>query len=352
MKDGIVINDSYRKNLKEEVSASAGLPRMRGAVEVFEKNKDGILTKIREKHNLIVYGGREWLLRRAFGVSIDGNDSNIYNKVIRWFAVGNGGGEPGNPLQAGATYGSDTALLQQVRLRSDLTVGDVGYTMYGSDSDQDHGYYKHFASVVMKEDHANPYDDSGVVRYPPLIAEIRIELSSDDANGGAYEDLNEAALFVADPTDTSGPGGAEDPGYAASSGGTAIGDTSVIQVIKENDYAIYVLNTTDLQNVAEMPGVAVGDYMYVTRVTGTANTIAQASQALIVDLYDGATGRSAYIVVEKPDAVDEDPIVAGQMTAYAVSKLVTPYSMFSRVTFSSIRKTVDREIVFLWKIYF
>ena len=342
MKDGIVINDSYRKNLKEVVSANVGQPRMKGSVEVFEKDRNGILTKIREKHNLIVYGGREWLLRRAFGVSIDGNDSDIYNKVIRWFAVGNGGGEPGNPLQAGATYGSDTDLLQQVRLRSDLTVGDVGYEMYGSNSDEDHGYYKHFASVVMKEDHANPYDDSGVVRYPPLIAEIRIELSSDDANGDSYEDLNEACLFVADPDVT-------DPGGESSSGG-AIGNIDVTKITKDGDYAIYYLDTYDL--ATDVGTVNVGDYLWVTGATNIGNNITEANERMIVDIYtgEGPAVRQAYVVVENSSAVDET--CGASVTGYLVSKTITPYICFSRCSFSSIRKVVDREICFLWRIYF
>jgi len=262
---------------------------------------------------------------------------------MSWFSVGNGGGEPGNPLQAGATYGSDTALLQPVRMRSDLISGDPGYDLYASDYNGDHGYYKSFSSVVVKEDHSNPYVENNITKYPALIAEVRIELSSDDANGGSYEDLNEAALFVSDPT-------SDDPGLDAAIGGGSLGTEDVIRVIKDNDYAIYVLDTTDLDSVSA--NINVGDFMWVDRLAGSDNIILEESKALIVDVYRGETGRNAYIVVEKSDAVDEDPIAVGQVTSHFVDKLIQPYIMFSRVTFSSLRKTVDREIVFLWKIYF
>lgn len=344
------INEFYtKKHLREKVDVLAGpvgKSRLRGAVEIYDKNSNGTLNKIRQKENLIVYEGRSWLLKRAFGEMIIGSESDIYNKIIRWFGVGSGGGEPGNPLQAGATYGHDTNLLQQTRMRTDLVIGDPGYSLYASDYNGDHGYYKKFSSVVIKEDRANPYVINNVTYYPPLIAEIRIELSSDDANGGSYEDLNEAALFVADPSE-------DDPGLLASTGGALTGTADIIKVTKDNDYAIYTLDTTDLSSIDDLDQVNVGDTMWVDgSPINSSNLISEISPALVVDMFNGGTGISAYIVVEKADAVDEDPITPGDVEAHFNDKIIQPYSMFSRVTFSTIRKTVDREIVFLWKIYF
>ena len=345
------IKDGLSKNMKDHLSI--GSPTLRGAVEVFEKDEQGQLQKIRENHNLIVYGGREWLLRKAFGASIQGNESDIYNKEINWFAAGQGGGEPGNPLQAGATVGSDDDLLSMVRLRSDLVSGDPGYTLYASEIGGLHGYYKQFSSVVVKEDHANPYVEDSVTKYPPLIAEIRIELSSDDANGlggvDGWVDLNEAGLFIADPNDP-------DPGLSAAIGGGDLGTIAVRQVVKDGDYGIFILNTIDLAGDVSAD-INQGDYLWSGRDIGTDNVIPELEQLLIVDVYNGETGKYAYIVVEYPETVDEDwgvgpyPTTAN-LRARINNKSIAPYIMFSRVTFSTLRKTVDREIVFLWKIYF
>lgn len=338
----IELNDTYSKTMKDKVSVTSGSPR--GEVSIFEK-KNGKLGKLLHKSNMIVFSGRSWLLRKAFGTSLDGNDSNIYNKEIRWFGCGNGGGEPGNPLQAGPTLGQDTDLYQAVRMRSDLTISDPGYSMYASDYSGNHGYYKKFSSVIVREDHANPYTIDNVTSYPPLIAEIRIELSSDDSNSGAYEDLNEAALFLADPN-------VVDPGAEAAQGGVEVGVGNVIKVTQDSDYAIYYLESDDI--ATDIPGFAIGDYVWVNNaaVPLDPNNILESGQQMIVDMYNGDPGvRKGYIVVEKPGVSDTDYIPTYPV-AHFVTKSITPYIMFSRVTFSTIRKTVDREIVFLWKIYF
>jgi hypothetical protein len=340
----IQLNDNYSNTLREEVRVVCSQPRPKGEVTICEK-KNGKLIPIFHKDNLIVFSGRHWLLRRAFGVSMDGNVSSIYDKTIRWFGVGNGGGEPGNPLQAGATYGQDENLYQPVRIRSDLDPADPGYTMYASDYNGNHGYYKRFSSVVIREDHANPYTVGNVTKYPPIIAEIRIELSSDDADGGSYEDLNEAALFVSDvysPVD--------DPGLHYATTGTELGTGDVIKVATDGDYAIYYIDTYDLATL--IPNIRVGDSMWVDAPIIDVNRIVQSAPALVVDLYNGeAAVRKGYIIVEKPGAMDTD-YTPTYPVAHINDMTITPYIMFSRVTFSTIRKTVDREIVFLWKIYF
>jgi hypothetical protein len=349
-KQVVNIKDGLSKNMKDELAITG--PNLRGAVEIYDKDLDGKLSLIRQKHNLIVYGGREWLLRKAFGTQIPGNEAAIYNKEIAWFAAGQGGGEPGNPLQAGATTGGDTTLLSMVRLRSDLVDGvDPGYSQYASDGvSGDHGYYKQISGVVIKEDHANPYVEDSVTKYPPLIAEVRIEVSADDANGlggvDGWVDLNEAGLFCADPDEA-------DPGLLSSTGGGALGNRDVRQVVDDGDYAIYILDSVELD--ADVPGVNQGDFLWADRVSGSGNDIDEAAPLLIVDVYAGETGRYAYVVVEKSDIVAEDLFGdgnLGNLEAYLVNKQIDPITMFSRVTFSTIRKTVDREIVFLWKIYF
>jgi len=344
LNDRISGNPRLEDNLREKVSIASG--NMHGEVSIFERDKKSGLTKLIQKSNMIVFSGRAWLLRKAFGTSLDGNDSGIYNKELRWFGAGNGGGEPGNPLQAGPTLGQDTGLYQPVRLRSDLTIADPGYSLYASDYQGNFGYFKRFSSVSIREDQANPYTINNVTNFPPLIAEVRIELSSDDANSASYEDLNEAALFVADPAST-------DPGSDAVSGGSEYGTgTNVLKVSTDGDYAIYYLDSYNIS--ADVGPVKPGDFLWMSNAAYPLdpNIISSSGKVMIVDIYNGDLGvKKGYIVVEKPGALDTD-YAPTYPIAHMVAKTVTPYIMFSRVTFSTVRKTVDREIVFLWKIYF
>ena len=206
MKQKITIRDNYSNKMRDGVSSE-----LRGQVEVQVRNtKDGTIES-QQNHNLIVYGGREWLLRRIFGKMINDNDYAA-NSGIKWVGFGCGGGEPGNPLQTGTTVGSDNDLYQPVRIRFDAdnnSVSQAGYyaSRVLSNGAVVPGYYKRISNVTIKEDHANPYIENGVTKYPGLIAELRIELSADDCNGKNYEengklisyqDINEIALFVSD----------------------------------------------------------------------------------------------------------------------------------------------------------
>lgn len=206
--------ENYSKTLREDVSSND----LRGYVEVNVKNVKTGEIEHQENHNLIVYGGREWLLRKIFGkmivtVNDDYNDF-IQNSGITWVGFGCGGGEPGNPLQCGTTMGSDKDLYQPVRVRFE----DDSNTLPQSKNYASRvlpngtvipGYFKKISNITIKEDHANPYVQDGVTKYPSLIAELRIELSADDCNGVnytengnlvAYQDINEVALFIADQT--------------------------------------------------------------------------------------------------------------------------------------------------------
>ena len=102
--------ENYSKTLREDVSSSD----LRGYVEVNVKNIKTGEIEHQENHNLIVYGGREWLLRKIFGKMIvtanDDYNDFIQNSGITWVGFGCGGGEPGNPLQCGTTMGSDKDL--------------------------------------------------------------------------------------------------------------------------------------------------------------------------------------------------------------------------------------------------
>ena len=212
MKQTIKISENFSNKLREGVSSD-----LKGYVEVDVKNiKTGEIEHT-ENHNLIVYGGREWLLKKMFGGLIDDNE-RASKGIIKWVGFGSGGGEPGNPLQTGSTVGSDDDLYQPIRIRfdSDNALSQSGSyaSRILSDGSVVAGYFKKISSVTLKEDHANPYVQDNVTKYPSLIAELRIELSSDDCNGVnytedgkliPYQDINEIALFVADP-DVDDPG--------------------------------------------------------------------------------------------------------------------------------------------------
>ena len=215
MKQTISLTDNYRKRLKDEIcmDPSSGL---RGEVEIRVKNKDtGEIESIQRK-NLIVYGGREWLLKKAFASNCITNDSDALEALRRseilWFGIGSGGAEPGNPLQCGTTYGSDKDLYNPVRLRYEFDTNTQTNPNYASriiNNNVVNGYYKKISYIGIKEDLANPYKVNGTVYYPNLIAEIRLEISTDDCCGQtylekdyekSYADINEAALFIADPS--------------------------------------------------------------------------------------------------------------------------------------------------------
>jgi hypothetical protein len=212
MKQTVTLTDNYRKRLKDEIceGVSGGL---RGEVEIQVRNKETGEIESTQKKNLIVYGGREWLLKKAFAsnVTIDGGIlDTLKNSEIMWFGVGSGGGEPGNPLQCGTTYGSDTDLYNPIRLRYELDTASSSNPNYASriiNGNPISGFYKKISYIGIKEDLANPYKVNGTVLYPNLIAEIRLEISTDDVCGQtyletdferSYADINEAALFIAD----------------------------------------------------------------------------------------------------------------------------------------------------------
>lgn len=212
MKQTVSLTDNYRKRLKDEIytDPTSGL---RGEVEIQIRNKETGEIESTQRKNLIVYGGREWLLKKAFAsnTTLDGGVlDTLRHSEIMWFGVGSGGGEPGNPLQCGTTYGSDTDLYNPVRLRYDISTNGSSNPNYASriiNGNVVSGFYKKISYIGIKEDLANPYKVNGTTLYPNLIAEIRLEISTDDVCGQtyletdfekSYADINEAALFIAD----------------------------------------------------------------------------------------------------------------------------------------------------------
>lgn len=202
------ISDNYGKRLSDEIVGTTGL---KGEVELQLRDKVTGDVQTIKKHNLIVYGGREWLLRKVFNTAINGgfrSDDKLSNSEIMWFGIGSGGGEPGNPLQCGCVYGSNDDLYNPIRMRYDIGNNNPYYASRIMDNgDVVSGYYKKISYVSIKEDLANPYKVNNITKYPNLIAELRLEISSDDCISSTYLekdyemsycDVNEAGLFIAD----------------------------------------------------------------------------------------------------------------------------------------------------------
>lgn len=211
MNKTIILNDNYGKRLRDEIMGDPN-NSLTGEVEIQVKNRKTGEIESQQKHNLIVYGGREWLLKKSFCTNVAENPSFIRNSEILWFGVGNGGGEPGNPLQCGCTYGSDNDLYNPVRLRYEFNTNEQSVNPYYAsrimaNGDVVNGFYKKITYVSVKPDQANPYKVGNKVTYPNLIAELRMEITPDDGTGQTflnndyekgYCDINEAALFIAD----------------------------------------------------------------------------------------------------------------------------------------------------------
>ena len=342
----VKINDNQRRNLDESVSTETNL---KGHVEIFDKLSNGSL-KLIDRQNLIVYQGREWLLRRAFHNQLLGSTVDAEHTSIKWFGVGTGGGEAGNPLQAGATRPWDTDLSQQVRVNPDGATGILPsyapkYVTEVAAVQQ--GWYKKFASVIRREDHANPYVLGSQEFNPELIAEIRIELSDIDTNGptgATYYDINEAALFIASETDPTGT--------TVVSGFDQDYTVDEVTVGSGNDIN-YVLSLgvqdTGSPPYPLNPTFNYGDYVTVSGATHPGNDISVPT--VIKEIGYESSPCRAYITVENAQGAAES-IPSGATLNIRQRSAQAEMSMFSRVTFSSIRKTSDREIVFIWKIYF
>lgn len=211
MKKTVILNENYGKRLRDEIMGDPN-NSLTGEVEIQVRDRKTGKIESQEKHNLIVYGGREWLLKKAFCTNVAENPNFIRNSEILWYGVGNGGGEPGNPLQCGCTYGSDNDLYNPVRLRYEFNTNSQSTNPYYAsrimpNGDIVNGYYKKITHVSIKPDQANPYKVNNKITYPNLIAELRLELTPDDCVGQTflnndfekgYADINEAALFIAD----------------------------------------------------------------------------------------------------------------------------------------------------------
>ena len=233
--DSVKINftDKQGNNLRDKLAGGRTLPELKGRVQILEKRldlQDQSAHLVCDTSNLIIYGGRSWLLNRAFNQDIGqvnsytDSSSNISGvpasrlgmagKWINLFGVGTGGSVSGQPLNPATVSGYDLGLTTPASVTgtagsyvtgaggSTYKLIDNSYPLFLSDQDV---VSANFSSGVNFTDPQSGLSQN-VNSY--LIALIRVTLGANDANGtsppvesgGPYSDLNEAMLFCSPST--------------------------------------------------------------------------------------------------------------------------------------------------------
>lgn len=182
----VKINDSYGETCIDDsmnkINTSERRPK--GFVKVYEVI-DGI-KKLRERQNLVLYQGREYLAERLVNIK-NSNVTADPDEFLCWFGAGDGGVDPGDPFVPIVPLSVDTDLASEVAINAtDSTCADY----------HDGAYYKRpYDTVEFSRDVVNDN------RW--LILEITTTLNTEDCNG---EQLSEAGLFTA-ASDAGGYGG-------------------------------------------------------------------------------------------------------------------------------------------------
>lgn len=169
----IILMDNQRKHIKDKCVETSDKSRMKGWVEIYDKNNGQLLSK----SNLIVYSGREIALQRI--LNKDRVDGSLQKDLfVTWLSVGTGGATPGDILNPVPPNPTDTALTNEVVLNvADPTFAD--------------NFKKHpINSIVYEQDPEN--------ENKFLIGKLTTTIGSNDANG---YDINEAALWLSETDD-------------------------------------------------------------------------------------------------------------------------------------------------------
>lgn len=189
----IIKQENYRSKLGDKTSSAYTDydhdGKIAGHVEVYEgdiTDVNNLLVKqnlyiapgdLVDKDNLIVWGAREIMLQKAFGVErVVG--SGVLDIKTSWFSVGAGGADPGDKMEPIAPWAGDQGLTEEIF----LDAGNVNYT--------DGGKKKSFDTFELQQDNLNGNS------Y--LIARLQIVVDITDANGN---DVSEAALWMSDSDD-------------------------------------------------------------------------------------------------------------------------------------------------------
>lgn len=184
----VKIDEKYGKQCLNESSKKIHSKRKPlGYVEIYEKDIKTGEEKLKGKHNLVVWQGREWVCSRLFNQNNTFISPILSSEYICWFGLGNGGADPGDPLDPITVTDDRTELFSPIPISStDSSCGDL----QGSD------YYKHYFDSI--EYQTDPSEGGSYV-----IAKVEITIGTDDANGSGTQNINEAGLYTA----TSNAGG-------------------------------------------------------------------------------------------------------------------------------------------------
>ena len=157
--------------------------RPEGYVEIYEVDDSGN-RKLLGKHNLVLYIGREMLVQRALNIE-NLSTTPTKDEFITWFGLGDGGVNPGDPMDPSPPVLTDIGLSSEIM----ITASDVSAADYNT-VDGDHpeeGYYKiPFDSVTYEQDVFN--DDKWVVAK--IVTTIGVTYANE-------KQISEAALFTA-----------------------------------------------------------------------------------------------------------------------------------------------------------
>lgn len=196
----ITFSDSLRKNLKDEATFSK---RPRGRVQIFEHDNNDNKILVQDTSNLILYGGRQWLLKRAFEQSTrtmdpDAQYTQNSDLFISWFGIGTKGCNPGDILLPIAPMLTNTAINQSTLGVPSLIDDSVtSRCLLKPDSI----YKGRLAPINTPMTYIEDPENQGVT----LIAKVDITLDKNEANGDgvtSYTDINEAGLYISNTKDT------------------------------------------------------------------------------------------------------------------------------------------------------
>lgn len=143
------------------------------------------------RKNLVVRPGREFNLRKIFGMNYGGeNATQLNNRVINLFAIGRGGTPTADPFTPVAPVPTDQALSREVAFRS-ITTGqnlgnDASKYADGRVVGNTTSYYKKTftsKSIVLDDDRDDYY------------VKLGLDVTANDARG---EIISELALYTSE----------------------------------------------------------------------------------------------------------------------------------------------------------
>jgi len=216
MTETVILNDTFTKNLDDKLMISQSgnhksISRPRGRVQIYDVDKNGNKTLLQDTSNLIVFLGRNWVMKRVFtqstrtppvGPPYYSDDKDLY---INWFGVGTKGCSPADVLLPIAPLLSDTHLNQNVPGELPSIIDPSTTTNPRSLNLSTSEYYRRIlpidgiaVSVTYIEDPEN--------QGQYLIAQISTTLTETECNGDLgtlYTDISEAGLFISNTNDAS-----------------------------------------------------------------------------------------------------------------------------------------------------